>query len=80
MCVDDDAVQACARRTVVNRVTDAHRRRSSTEPPIAEVLDLGGRAVRDHSGATADRDLLNQCAPDGREAPDPVRIGCFSVL
>ncbi len=55
------AVQAYARRTVVNTVIDAQRRRSSTELPVAEVLDIGGRAVRDHSGPTADRDLLNQC-------------------
>lgn len=56
-----DAVQAYARRTVVNTVIDSKRRRSSTELPVAEVIDIAGRAVRDHSGATVDRDLLMRC-------------------
>ena len=56
-----NAVRSYARRTVVNTVIDAQRRRASTEVPVAEVVDSAVRAVADHAGASVERDLLERC-------------------
>jgi len=50
--------QAYARKAVVSVVIDAKRRRSSTEVPVASVVDRVGQDVTTRSD---DRDLLGRC-------------------
>jgi RNA polymerase sigma-70 factor (sigma-E family) len=55
----DQAAHGYARKAVVSVVTDAKRRRSSTEVPVDSVVDR--LDVEDAAGSSADRDLLGRC-------------------